>query len=339
MALTDLHETAQRIAAQGKGILAADDSTSGITKRFSALGIESTEITRLDYRTMLFGATEAMQYVSGVILYDETFHQTTQIGKSIPQLIKDAGALVGIKLDMGQRPLAFCDGEVVSEGLDGLSERIIAYKAKGAAFAKWRGVFSISKTLPSENSITANTHALARYAALCQVNGLVPIVEPDILMAGDHTIERCAEVTSLVLSEQFEQLKVAGVDLAGMILKPNMVTAGADCPVQPSDENVAAMTLKVLRAHVPRDVPGIAFLSGGQTELAATSRLNAMNAQGPTPWRLTFSYNRALQDSALKSWAGKGVNLAVAQKTFAHRAHMNSLATLGQWSPELEKSA
>jgi fructose-bisphosphate aldolase, class I len=329
---------AQQLVADGKGILAVDDFTPGITRRFSALNIPCTDETRRDYREMLFTASTAMKHVSGVILYDETFRQSARDGSPIPKLIQNAGALVGIKLDAGQKPLAFSAGEQITKGLDDLEERIAFYKSRGAKFAKWRAVISISETLPSHNCIVSNTHALARYAAICQTNGIVPIVEPDVLMTGDHGIERCEEVTREVLTEQFQQLALAGVDLEAMILKPNMITAGASCVRQASAEEVAGRTLLVLNDCVPQQVPGIAFLSGGQSEVQATEHLHLMNVEKQWPWKITFSYNRALQDSALKIWRGQDENIAAAQKAFAHRAEMNSLAALGQWSPDLENS-
>jgi fructose-bisphosphate aldolase, class I len=330
---------AQQLVADGKGILAVDDFTPGITKRFAALNIPCTEEMRRDYREMLFTARNAMKHVSGVILYDETFRQSARDGTPIPKLIQNAGALVGIKLDLGQKPLAFCDGEQITKGLDDLEERIAFYKSQGAAFAKWRAVISISETLPSRNCVVANTHALARYAAICQANGIVPIVEPDILMIGDHSVERCEAVTREVLTEQFQQLALAGVDLRAVILKPNMITAGASCVKQAGADEVAGRTLLVLNDCVPQQVPGIAFLSGGQSEIQATEHLHLMNVEKQWPWKITFSYNRALQDSALKAWRGQDENIAVAQKAFAHRAKMNSLAALGQWSPEMENAA
>jgi fructose-bisphosphate aldolase, class I len=328
----DLAGIAQRLVAPGKGILAADDFTPGITKRFAGLGVESTETTRRDYREMLFTAHSAMHdYISGVILYDETFRQTARSGKPLPELIAATSALVGIKLDKGQKPF---NAELLTDGLDDLEQRIAVYKSHGASFGKWRAVLSISDVLPSADCIVANAKALARYAEICQAHGIVPIVEPDILMNGDHSIERCAEVTSKVLTEQFAQLK--NIDLKAMILKPNMVTAGSACAKQPGQNTAADMTLEVLRKCVPDSVAGIAFLSGGQSSVDATAHLQHMNARGNLPWPLTFSYNRALQDDALKAWAGEPENIPVAQKAFAHRAKMNSLAARGQWSPALE---
>jgi fructose-bisphosphate aldolase, class I len=285
---------ARQLVANGKGILAVDDFTPGITRRFAGIGIESTGTSRRDYREMLFTAGEAMKYISGVILYDETFRQLARGGTPIPALIQKSGALVGVKLDLGQKPLAFCDGEQITEGIDDLEERIAFYKSHGAVFAKWRAVISISETLPTRNCIEANTHALARYAAICQTNGLVPIVEPDILMSGDHGVARCEEVTREVLTKQFQQLALAGVDLTAIILKPNMIAAGASCAKQASAEEVAGRTLLVLNDCVPQQVLGIAFLSGGQSKNQATEHLHLMNADKQWPWKITFSYNRAL---------------------------------------------
>ncbi len=327
-----MEATAKRLMAPGKGVLAVDDFTPGITRRLAAIGVESTEATRRDYREMLFTTTGAMRdYISGVILYDETFHQQARSGTPLREIIAATGALVGVKLDKGQKPLG---SEQLTDGLDDLEQRLAAYKKLGASFGKWRAVLSISAELPSTGCIKANAMALARYAEICQAQGIVPIVEPDILMNGDHGIERCAEVTAAVLSEQFEQLR--NVNLKAMILKPNMVTAGSDAPQQPGHKTVAEMTLEVLRACVPVSVAGVAFLSGGQSSVDATAHLHHMNAAGGLPWPLTFSYNRALQDDALKSWGGKEANIPAAQAAFAKRAKMNSLAALGKWSRGFE---
>jgi fructose-bisphosphate aldolase, class I len=328
---------AHQLVASGKGILAVDDFTPGITKRFVALNIPCTDETRRDYREMLF-SSEGMRYISGVILYDETFRQKSRDGRTIPQLIKDAGALVGIKLDLGQSALPFTNHEQITKGLDDLEQRIGFYKEQGATFAKWRAVLAISDRMPSLNAMNANAHSLARYAALCLANGIVPIVEPDILMAGDHDAERCEKVSRDVLARVFDELALARVDLSAIILKPNMITAGSSCPKQAPPDEVAGRTLMVLTECVPKDVPGIAFLSGGQSETQATQHLNIMTSAGALPWTLTFSYNRALQDSALKAWNGKDENVNAAQLAFAQRAKMNSLAALGQWSIELEKN-
>lgn len=327
-----MEDIAKCLVAPGKGILAVDDFTPGIAKRLSVIGVESTEASRRDYREMLFTTQAAMRdYISGVILYDETFHQPARNGMPLREIISGAGALIGIKLDKGQKPFG---SEQLTGGLDDLEQRITTYKKLGAGFGKWRAVLSISNELPSTACIKENAKALARYAKMCQAHGIVPIVEPDILMGGGHTVERCAEVTTAVLTEQFEQLK--GVNLKAMILKPNMVTAGAACTRQPDRKTVAGMTLDVLHRCVPSSVAGIAFLSGGQSSVDATTHLHLMNATGNLPWPLTFSYNRALQDDALKTWAGQDANIPAAQKAFAHRAEMNSLASLGKWSEKAE---
>ena len=316
-----LRAIAKQLMAPSKGLLAVDDFPAGIEKRFATVGVVSTPETRRDFREMLFSTPSFSDAVSGVILYDETFWNA-----KFPAVLK------GIKLDMGQKPLALSDGELISEGLDGLAKRIAGYEAAGASFAKWRAVLKISDVLPSRNAISANTHALARYAAICQQEGVMPIVEPDILMDGDHTIERCAEVTRLVLDEQFEQLELAGVDLAAMILKPNMITPGSK--TKSENQRVADLTSQVLINHVPTEIGGIAFLSGGQTEIEATENLNLI----ANKIHATFSFNRALQDTALKTWAGKPDNIAAAQKAFAHRLKMNALASQGKWSLTMEQA-
>ena len=327
--------TAKQLVSAGKGILAVDDFTPGITKRFSALNIPCTEETRRDYREMLFRA-EGMQHISGVILFDETFRQKAKDETPIPLLVSQAGALIGIKLDQGQKPLPFTNNEMISKGLDDLEDRLSFYKSLGTSFAKWRAVLSISDRLPSLNAMNANIHALARYAACCQSQGIVPIVEPDILMAGDHDAERCEIVTRDVLSRLFAELELARVDLSAIVLKPNMVMAGLSCPIQAPADEVAGRTLMVLTECVPATVPGVAFLSGGQSETQATEHLNLMVAAGALPWQLTFSYNRALQDSALKAWAGKNENIKAGQAAFTKRATLNSKASLGMWTPEME---
>ncbi len=316
-----LRAIAKQLMAPGKGLLAVDDFPAGIEKRFAAVGVVATPQTRRDYREMLFSTLGFADSVSGVILYDETFWNA-----KFPAVLK------GIKLDMGQKPLALSDGELISEGLDGLAQRIAGYKAAGASFAKWRAVLKVSAVLPSRNAISANTHALARYAAICQQMGLLPIVEPDILMDGDHTIERCAEVTRIVLDELFEQLELAGVDLAATVLKPNMITAGSK--TKSESQRVADLTTQVLINHVPTGIGGIAFLSGGQTEIEATENLNLIAKK----IHATFSFNRALQDTALKTWAGRPENIEAAQQAFAHRLKMNALAAQGQWSLNLEQA-
>ncbi len=338
-----LEDIAQAMTAEGKGILAADESTGTIKKRFDSISTDSTPVTRRDYREMLFSAADAMRkYISGVILYDETIRQTALDGRPLVDLIRAAGSIPGIKVDNGAKEMAFHPGEKVTEGLDGLRQRLKEYHGMGARFAKWRAVIDIADHTPTWACIKANAHALARYAALCQEENVVPIVEPEVLMDGpvaSHDIERCYDVTEHVLNGVFDELFSARVRLEGMVLKPNMVISGKNAPNQASPEQVAEMTIRCLKATVPAAVPGIAFLSGGQSDEQATRHLSLMNQAGPHPWRLTFSYGRALQAPALKAWAGKADNVKAAQSAFAHRAHMNSLATLGQWNDGLEKAA
>jgi fructose-bisphosphate aldolase, class I len=341
MNLNELNKVAEAMVAPGRGILAADESGGTIKKRFDTLGVESTADTRRDYREMLFRSTEGMsKYISGVILYDETIRQNAKDGTPLVKLIEKAGALPGIKVDKGTKPLPFCPGEVITEGLDGLRERLAEYRALGAKFAKWRAVIDIGPgAMPSYACIRTNTHALARYAALCQDEGIVPIVEPEVLMDGDHDIDRCYQVTEMVLKLQFEELYFQRVALEGMVLKPNMIVPGKKSAKRASVEEVADKTLRVLKACVPASVPGIAFLSGGQSDEEATAHLDAMNRMGPLPWRVSFSYGRALQAAPQKTWSGKSENVAAAQRAFNHRAMMNSLAALGQWKADLERKA
>jgi fructose-bisphosphate aldolase class I len=340
MNLAALNKVAQAMVAPGKGILAADESSGTIKKRFDAIGVESTADNRRDYRELLFRSTDAMKnHISGVILYDETIRQNAKDGTPLAKLIEQTGALPGIKVDKGTKPLPFCPGEVVTEGLDGLRERLIEYRGLGAKFAKWRGVYDIGQRMPSYSCIRANGHALARYAALCVEEDIVPIVEPEVLMDGDHDIDTCYEVTEFVLKETFQELYYQKVPLEGIVLKPNMVIPGKKSAKRASIEEVAEKTVKVLKACVPGAVPGIAFLSGGQSDEEATAHLDAMNKIGNLPWKLTFSYGRALQAAPQKAWAGKNENVAAAQRAFAHRAKMNGLAALGQWKADLEKKA
>ena len=340
MNLAELNKVAEAMVAPGRGILAADESTGTITKRFDQIGIQSTAETRRDYRELLFRSAEAMsKHISGVILYDETIRQDAKDGTPLVKLIERTGALPGIKVDKGVQPLPFCPKEVITEGLDGLRQRLVEYRGLGAKFAKWRAVIDIGADIPSYACIITNAHALARYAALCQDEGIVPIVEPEVLMDGDHDIGRCYTVTEWTLKTVFEQLYYQRVALEGMVLKPNMVIAGKKCPKQASVEEVAEKTVKVLRACVPAAVPGIAFLSGGQSDEQATAHLDAMNKLGGLPWRLSFSYGRALQAAPQKAWSGKPENVAAAQRAFSHRAMMNGLAALGQWKQDLEKKA
>jgi fructose-bisphosphate aldolase class I len=340
MNLSELNKTAEAMVAPGRGILAADESTSTIKKRFDAIGVDSTPIARRDYREMLFRSTEAMsKNISGVILYDETIRQNAKDGTPLVKVIEQAGALPGIKVDKGTTPLPFCPGEVVTEGLDGLRERLVEYRGLGAKFAKWRAVIDIGPGIPTFGCLYANAHALARYAALCQDEDIVPIVEPEVLMDGDHTIERCATVTEWVLNTVFEQLFYQRVALEGIVLKPNMVVSGKKSSKQAPVEEVAEKTVRVLKACVPAAVPGIAFLSGGQSDEEATAHLDAINKLGPLPWHVTFSYGRALQAAPQKAWAGKPENVGAAQRAFGHRATMNGLAALGKWKADLEKKA
>jgi len=324
----------------GKGILAADESTGTIKKRFDAIKVQSTEETRRDYREMLFRSTEAMsKYISGVILYDETIWQDAKDGTPLVKLIEASGAIPGIKVDEGTQDLPNCPGELVTVGLDKLAERLKKYYERGARFAKWRAVIDIGSNIPTMTAIRVNAHALARYAALCQAAQIVPIVEPEVLMDGDHDIDRCYEVTGRVLNKVFRELSAQRVALEGMILKPNMVVSGKKNPKQASVEEVAAKTIRLLKACVPAAVPGIAFLSGGQSDEEATAHLNAMHRLGPLPWPLTFSYGRALQAAPQKAWSGKAENVSAGQRAFSHRARMNGLASKGEWESSLEKKA
>jgi fructose-bisphosphate aldolase, class I len=340
MNLAELHKIACAMVAPGKGILAADESSSTIKKRFDAIGVESTADSRRDYRELLFRSSEAMsKYVSGVILYDETIRQKAKDGTALVALIQQSGAIPGIKVDKGSKPLAACPGEQVTEGLDGLRERLIEYRELGARFAKWRAVIDIGPGIPSRTCIVANAHALGRYAALCQEHDIVPIVEPEVLMDGAHDMDRCYQVSEFVLKETFEQLYEQRIALEGMVLKPNMVVPGKKSGQRASVEEVAERTLKLLKNCVPPAVPGIAFLSGGQSDEEATAHLDAMNRLGELPWHLTFSYGRALQAAPQKAWSGKSENVAAAQRAFIHRARMNGLAALGQWKADLERRA
>jgi fructose-bisphosphate aldolase class I len=353
MNLADLNKVALAMAAPGKGVLAADESSGTIKKRFDAIKVESTEESRRDYREMLFRSTDAMkQYISGVILYDETIWQNAKDGTPLIKLIEQSGAIPGIKVDEGTQALPGCPGELITVGLDKLAERLKKYYERGARFAKWRAVIDIGQGtggpgtggpgtggpgIPTMTAIHVNAHALARYAALCQAAQIVPIVEPEVLMDGDHDIDRCYDVTQRVLNKTFQELRVQRVALEGMILKPNMAISGKKCPKQASVEEVAEKTIRMLKACVPAAVPGIAFLSGGQSDEDATAHLNAMNRIGGLPWRLTFSYGRALQAAPQKAWSGKAENITAGQRAFTHRARMNSLATAGEWQPDLEQ--
>jgi fructose-bisphosphate aldolase class I len=337
MAHDELHETAKALVAEGKGILAADESDSTIKKRFDAIGVESTEENRRAYRDLLFTTPGAEDYISGVILFDETIRQSSADGTPFPNLLASKGIIPGIKVDAGAKPLALGGGETVTEGLDGLRARLEEYRGLGARFAKWRATYSITAELPSQYCEWTNAHALARYAALCQEAGIVPIVEPEVLMDGTHTIERAYHVTSRVLYALYTELFDQRVDIAGTLLKPNMVLSGYDAPNRAGADEVAEWTLKCFYKHVPAAVPGIVFLSGGQSDEDATAHLNAMNARGPHPWQLSFSYGRALQAPALKAWGGKPENVEAAQRAYYHRAKLNSAARSGTYAPAMER--
>ncbi|MBN8974854.1 MAG: fructose-bisphosphate aldolase class I [Rhizobiales bacterium] len=340
MNLADLNKVAQAMVAPGKGILAADESSGTIKKRFDAINVESTEDNRRDYREMLFRSKDAMsKYISGVILYDETIWQKAKDGTPLVKLIEQAGAIPGIKVDEGTQALPGCPGELITIGLDKLAARLADYYKQGARFAKWRAVIDIGQGIPSYTAVRTNAHALARYAALCQAAQIVPIVEPEVLMDGDHSIERCYEVTEFVLKETFQELYYQKVALEGMILKPNMAISGKKAKDRASVQQVAEKTVKLLKECVPSAVPGIAFLSGGQSDEEATAHLDAMNKIGGLPWNLTFSYGRALQAAPQKAWSGKAENLGAGQQAFTHRAHMNGLASKGEWKADLEKKA
>jgi fructose-bisphosphate aldolase class I len=337
MAENGLEQTARALVAPGKGILAADESDGTIKKRFDAIQVESTEENRRAYRELLFTAPGMEEHISGVILYDETIRQSSADGTPFPELLESKGVIPGIKVDKGAKPLALAEGETVTEGLDGLRERLAEYRDLAARFAKWRATYSIGEHLPSEYSVWVNAHALARYAALCKEAGLVPIVEPEVLQDGTHSIEESAKATGRVLQAVYQELHDQRVDFRGTLLKPNMVLSGYSASSRAGIDEVADATLEVLYKHVPAAVPGIVFLSGGQSDEDATAHLNAMNARGPHPWELSFSYGRALQAAALKAWRGEEANVQAAQAAFAHRAKMNSLARSGSYSPEMEK--
>jgi len=333
-----LETTAREMVAEGKGILAADESNSTMTKRLEAVGVESTPESRASFRELLVTTAGVEEHISAVIMYDETLRQRTSDGIPFPELLSGRGMIPGIKVDTGAKPLAGAPGETVTEGLDGLRERLEEYRELGARFAKWRAVITIGDGLPSRRAIVVNAHALARYAALCQEAGIVPIVEPEVLMDGDHDIERSQEVTGDTLRAVFAELAEQGVLPEGIVLKPNMVLAGYDSPEQPGVEEVAERTLALLRRVVPAAVPGIAFLSGGQSDEMASARLSAMNAIGGVPWELSFSYGRALQAMPLEEWGGDDSKVASAQAAFAHRARCNGEARHGRYTEEMERS-
>lgn len=334
----ELATVAQNIVAPGKGILAADESSPTIKKRFVSINVESTEANRRDYRELLFTTNGVEEFISGVILFDETIRQSAQNGDSFVHVLSQKGIYPGIKVDKGAKALAGFEGEKITEGLDGLRDRLSEYRELGARFAKWRAVITIGKDRPTRFALDANAHALARYAALCQEAGLVPIVEPEVLMDGDHDIRRCADVTAAALKALYAALFEHCVYLEGTLLKPNMVISGKDCPTQAVAEEVAKATVTCFRHVVPAAVPGIVFLSGGQSSEQATQNLNAMNAMGAWhPWQLSFSYGRALQEHTLKAWQGRKENLAAAQQAFYHRAMCNGAARTGKYTADMEK--
>ncbi len=338
--MPDLAEIARALVAPGKGILAADESTSTIKRRFDAIGVENTEDNRRAYRELLFRAPGISDYISGVILYDETIRQKAADGTPLVKILKDQGIHPGIKVDIGAKPLAFAPGEVVTEGLDGLRDRLAEFKGLGAVFSKWRAVITIGDDIPSDHCIRVNAHALARYAALSQEAGIVPIVEPEVLMDGTHSIDRCNEVTIKTLRTVFIQLAAQRVRLDGMLLKPNMVLSGKEASKRAAPEEVARLTVECFRATVPAAVPGIVFLSGGQSDDEATINLDAINryaAKVRAPWTLSFSYGRGLQAAPQRAWSGKRDNVSSAQRAFLHRAKLTSAAALGTYSPAMEK--
>jgi fructose-bisphosphate aldolase class I len=339
MDLPTLQSTAKALVAEGKGILAADESTGTIKKRLDSIGVESTEENRRQYRQMLFTTDGAEEYISGVILFDETIRQSADDGTPFPKLLESKGIIPGIKVDTGAKPLALTDGETITEGLDGLRPRLEEYRELGARFAKWRATYSIAADKPSEYCVWTNAHALARYAALCQEADLVPIVEPEVLMDGSHTIHESRIATGRVLQAVYTELHDQRIDFRGTLLKPNMVLSGYEASDRASVDEVADVTLECFYKHIPAAVPGIVFLSGGQSDEDATAHLNAMNARGPHPWQLSFSYGRALQAPALKAWGGKPENFEAGQRAYYHRAKMNGAARTGMYAPEMEREA
>jgi fructose-bisphosphate aldolase class I len=336
MSIEDLRATARAMVAPGKGILAADESSGTIEKRFTSIGVESTEENRRAYRELLFTTDRVGEFISGVILFDETLRQGTADGTPFAEILANQGIVPGIKVDKGAKALAGFDGEKITEGLDGLRERLAEYVALGARFTKWRAVITIGDGIPTDGCIGANAEALARFAALSQEAGLVPIVEPEVLMDGEHTIERCYDVTAATQAEVFAALRRHRVHLDGMLLKPNMVVSGTTCPQQATVQEVAEATVRCLRDNVPAAVPGIVFLSGGQTDELATAHLDAMNRLEPQPWQLSFSYGRALQAPALKAWGGEAGNVAAAQAALLHRSELNGAARSGRYSEDME---
>ena len=337
--MTSLEDTARALVAEGKGILAADESDGTIKKRFDSIGAESTEDNRRAYRELLFATSGAEDYISGVILFDETIRQSAVDGTPFPKLLESKGIIPGIKVDKGAKPLALSKDETITEGLDGLRDRLNEYRELGARFAKWRATYSIASDKPSEYCVWTNAHALARYAALCQEAGLVPIVEPEVLQDGTHTLEESRKATGRVLQAVYTELHDQRLDYRGTLLKPNMVLSGYDATDRAGVQEVAEATLECFYKHVPAAVPGIVFLSGGQSDEDATAHLNAMNALGPHPWELSFSYGRALQAPALKAWGGKPENVEAAQRAYYHRAKMNGAARTGMYAPEMETAS
>ena len=339
-AKSDLQQVARALVAPGRGILAADESTGSIAKRLDSVGVESTEEARRAYRDMLFTTKGMGEFISGVIMFDETIRQSASDGTSFVKVLEGNGVIPGIKVDTGAKPLAGSPNETVTEGLDGLRDRLIEYRKLGAKFTKWRAVIDIAGgEIPSRYAISVNAHALARYAALCQDEGLVPIVEPEVLMDGDHTIERCHQVTCDTLNAVFAELYAQRVSFEGMLLKPNMVVPGKKCKTQANVQTVAEMTVSALRTTVPATVPGVVFLSGGMSDEDATARLNEINKLGPHPWEISFSYGRALQAPSLKAWKGEAANVDAGQRAFYHRAKMNSLARTGGYKADMESAA
>ena len=335
----DINSIAKKMVAKGKGILAADESTGTMEKRLKSVNVECTEKNRLNFRETLFSSNSMKTNISGVILFDETLRQTSSLGISIPELIIKSGAIPGIKVDKGAKILAGTKNEKITEGLDDLRPRMEEYYKLGARFAKWRAVFSISDTHPSVQSIKSNAHALARYASIVQEAKMVPIIEPEVLMDGDHTIDKCYDVTSIVINECYKELQLHNVNLSGTVLKPNMIIPGKDCKTKVSTEEIAKKTLKCLKNNIPKEVPGVAFLSGGQSEIEATRNLNEINKINDTDFNFTFSYGRALQQSALKTWAKSMDDKSRVQKVFDHRAKMNGLSSKAEWSEGLEQVA
>ena len=332
-----LNEISKKMCAKGKGILAADESTGTIAKRFKSINVENSEKNRLKFRQTLFNSSAMKDYIGGVILFDETIKQKTTLGTTVPELISKNGAIPGIKVDKGAKPLAGSTDETITEGLDGLRERLKEYYDLGAKFTKWRAVYKINNKFPSSQSIKSNAHALARYASLVQEANMVPIVEPEVLMEGSHDIDRCYKVTTDVLNECYNELEIHKVDLKGTVLKPNMIIPGSDCSNKSNSEEIAKKTIDCLKKNVPSDVPGIAFLSGGQSEIESSKNLNEINKINDTNFLITFSYGRGLQASALKEFGKKQDNIESIQKAFNHRARMNGLSSKGEWSEDLEK--